>query len=125
MSFILTQPQGAFVSGANIRTTVPGGGSPNTVVVDSVPCSYQKGAKWIINITDEVTKDCFQQEISGHQRECGDVAWTRYALVGVLLPHTIDVVVNSSSPATSMELLITNPTSNDYSVDITRLDVLD
>ncbi len=126
MSFILTQPQGAFVSGANIRGTIPGGGSPiEGTVVDSVPCSFQKGAKWIINITNETTKDCLQQEVSAHQKECGDVAWTRYALVGALIPHGVDVVLNSSSPATSMELVITNPTADDYSVDITRFDILD
>ena len=125
MSFVLTTPGGGgAVSGLNTVSgiVIPAG---STTEIDQLDCGLYRGAEWILTLTNDNTGECMQQHVAMHiNSSCTGITHTRYALIGILIPHSLAVDL-IGSPPTGVSLEVTNPSGDDYIADFTRIDVFE
>ena len=118
MTLILTTPisSGTTVVSGNITNDqIP---PQTTLTVDSASILDRSTIKWIVELKNATTGAIIAQEILA-VRQPSSVQFTRYGIVGDLLPHLVDVVSNLAG--TALDLKITNSSTTDiYYVNAIR-----
>jgi len=88
----------------------------NTEVADSVLLSAARSVKWIVTITDSVAGDFKSYEVLAVHNGA-IVLYSVYGIVGDAISVFTNVVVNVSS----MELQLTNNSTNDLTIKVQRI----
>lgn len=112
MALILTTPVYTGQTESIIYDIVP---SSATKVVDTVELLHKNTVHWIVEITDQLTNDRLSQQILATVSN-SNVKYSRYSLIGTLLSHTINITYTG----TSLELSISNSSSNQFDVTIIK-----
>jgi hypothetical protein len=89
----------------------------STVIVDSVNILNNSTIRWSINIRNTVTHDTISQELLANVSNT-NVRHSRYGIVGTLLPHLVDVVLDDTH--LFLQLKIINTSNDRYVIDLIR-----
>ncbi len=113
MTLILTTP---VTSGITTRITdvIP----PSTYkIIDNVRLFENLSVTWMVDITNNSTDETVTQQIRASLIN-NNIRHTRYGIIGNMLPHLIDVELDSFGP--TLQLKITNLGAATYTVNIFR-----
>lgn len=115
MNLILTTPISAGSNSIILQDIVVP--SLSTITVDIVNILNDSTVRWSVNIRNTVTHDTISQEILANVSNT-TVRHSRYGIIGTLLPHLVDVVLDNTQ--LFLQLKITNTSTDRYVIDLTR-----
>jgi hypothetical protein len=119
MSVILAKPHGVGGEGqsqSNITTVAP----TNTEVVDLFNTSASRTAKWIVVVTEDATSKTQAYEILALHKDGLTSTHNRSSIIGDKISHDVNVII----VGTDLTLQITNNETNDLTIDVTRLEII-
>lgn len=119
---VITRPVGGAASSSGVPGEAIGGITIpplTTLVVDSYDATSRPAVKWIYTIIDATDEEVLTGEVVANQRFGNNPQWNRYALVGDLMQHNVEVQLSGNN----LQLLITNNNlTNTYTANIVRIE---
>lgn len=113
MTLILTTPSNTGTTTV-LSDTIP---PLTTKIVDSAMLYDNSSVKWLVDITNTTTGEVLTQQIFA-SRINSHVRHTRYGILGDILPHIIEVILDPSE--TILHLRITNTNTDSYHISTVR-----
>jgi len=93
--------------------------SAATVIVDAIPLSDYRGAKWFVALVDHHTNDVEMYELYGIHQDGTSPVFTVYSIQGNGVNHSANVTIGGGN----LQLEITNSEPNEIIVYLTRVPV--